>query len=43
MSDENETHPFSPGGLEEVSIAPYPHGGKHMQQHVPPALEGQNT
>jgi len=29
----------TPGGLEEISLGPYPHGGEHMQQHATPALE----
>jgi hypothetical protein len=34
---------FAPGGLEEILLAPYPHGGEHMQQQAAPAWEGQNT
>jgi hypothetical protein len=34
---------LSPGGWEEISPAPYPHGGELMQQPAARALEGQNT
>ena len=34
---------FVPGGLAEILVAPYPHGGRHMQQHVAPEWVGQIT
>jgi hypothetical protein len=43
VSDENETHPFRRVGWKKFRLLPYPHGGEQMQQHIPPALEGQNT
>jgi len=39
---QKQNPPVSPGGLEKILLAPYPHDSGHMQQHVAPAVEGQN-